>query len=265
MNSILKKTVSKPGWAASKALLWGRSAVRMKADDIILAFYPKTGSTWVRIFLFHLLNDTDASGEFSFEDINQVMPEFANPSFFCAWPFPDLPRLVKTHRPRNPILARNRTVLFAREPRDTMISFLHYANAKTGFGFQGDLKDLVLHPEMGLDAYFHFYQSWLPHAQLVLRYEDLRSDPQRSFRQLVDFIGYDASDVEIDAALNASSLERTRAAQARSSDAFTGKFKEGFVFARSGRTGEGQSVFTDELEEILYEKRQQYGFTLYLE
>jgi hypothetical protein len=265
MNPLAKKALTRPGWVAEKAWLWGRSALRLRRDDVVLAFFPKTGSTWVRIFFFHLLNGSAGDADFSFDGVNLVMPEFANPSFFGRWPFPDLPRLIKTHRPYNPLLARNRVVLFTREPRDTMISFLHYANAKKEFGFSGDLADLVAHPEMGLDAYFRFYQSWLPHAGLVLRYEDLQADPAATFRKLVDFVGIEASDDDIARALEASSLERTRAAQKRSSSAFKGKFSEGFVFARSGQSGEGKQVFDAALEAELAAKRAAHGFTLYPE
>ncbi len=263
MNPLLKKAATNPTWLVEKVWLWGRSALRLRRDDVVFAFYPKTGSTWVRIVFFHLLNQHQADTDFSFDDVNQVMPEFANPSFFQRWPFPAIPRLVKTHRPFNRLLARNRIVVFTREPRDTMISFLHYANAKKAFGFSGDLAALLVHPEMGLDAYFQFYQSWLPRAGLVIRYEDLLADPQGTFRKLVDFVGLEVSDTEIAAALEASSLERTRAAQQRSSDAFKDKFQDGFVFARSGQSGEGRAVFTPALELQLAVKRKEYRFEAY--
>ena len=265
MNPLLKKALTNPSWVVSKAWLWGLSALWLRHDDVVLAFYPKTGSTWVRIFLYHLLNGNAGKTNFNFDDVNSVMPEFANSTFFKRWPFPGVPRLIKTHRRYNPMLARNRIVLFTREPRDTMVSFLHYANAKKEFGFSGGLAELIAHPEMGLDAYFHFYQSWLPQAGLVLRYEDLLAEPAATFRMLIDFIGINASEDDIERALEASSIKRTREAQTRSSTVFRDKFSEQFVFARSGQIGEGKEVFDAELEEKFVAKREAHDFRLYPE
>lgn len=264
MKNYLLKSLSRPLWIFEKAYLWGRSALNLRQDDVILAFYPKTGSTWVRIFFFNLMSqNTNRDKTFSFDDVNDSMPEFANPSLFQPWSFPDFTRLVKTHRPYNFVLRNRRTILFTREPRDTMISYLHYANAKNEFGFSGDLAKLIGHPEMGLDSYFRFYRSWATRADLVIRYEDLRAEPLATFRILVNFIGLDVTDEQIVLALDASSIERTRAAQADSSDKFRGKFKEGFIFARSGKTGEGKEKFDDTCERLLAEKRVKYNFRLY--
>ena len=262
---VINKLAKKPVWAVEKAYLWSRSICSLRKRDVIFSFYPKTGSTWVRIILFNLLKARSARTEsdFDFDVVNSVMPEFANKSFFNAWQFQESPRMVKTHQPFWRFFGGHKIILFIREPRDTMISYLHYANAKKEIGFSGDLLDMIIHPKMGLDAYFRFYRSWLPHAGLVIRFEDLSAEPMATIRKLVDFIGIDASDEEIAEALEASSLEKTREAQSRSSGSFKEKFKEGFVFARSGQSGEGKEVFDQNLEEILEEKRAAYAFTLY--
>ena len=144
-----------------------------------------------------------------------------------------------------------------------MLSFLHYANAKREYNFSGNLEDLLLHPEMGADAYLKFHQSWLPHVGLIIRYEDLRSDPVATFSKLLTYIGIHASCSEIEMALEAASLENTRTAQSRSSQEFREKFDKSFVFARSGSIGEGAAKFDDEAEKILTRKIQSWEFDLY--
>lgn len=265
MPYVLNKIAKNPLWALEKSWLWGRSIAGLRRDDMVFAFYPKTGSTWVRIFLYNLLTQKEglASGSLSFDAVDQTMPEFANPSFFVPWPFRSTPRIIKTHRPYLPFWNGRKTVLFTREPRDTMVSFLHYANAKREYGFSGNLDDLLRHPEMGLDSYMRFYTSWLPKTGLVLAYEDLRQDPGQTFRRLVDFAGIPATDAEIAQALEASSLEKTRKAQEQSSERFRTKFAEGFVFARKGSVGEGRSLFDEAQEAYYQDRRSHWGFTLY--
>lgn len=265
MNPQLIRAISDPCWTARKAYLWSRSIAGLRRSDCVFAFYPKTGSTWVRIFLYNLLwaKENAASPDLSFDAVDAAMPEFANPSFFRPWPFRSSRRIIKTHRPYHRLWKGRTSVLFTREPRDTMVSFLHYANAKKEFGFSGDLNALVRHPEMGLDAYFRFYKSWLPHAGLVIRYEDLRQAPQESFVRILKHIGIEADSAAIAAALEASSLERTRVAQERSSETFQSKFTQGFVFARKGEVGDGRMLFDDELEAYFQDRRKHWGFDLY--
>ncbi|QZH74927.1 MAG: sulfotransferase domain-containing protein [Erythrobacter sp.] len=265
MNPQIARAIRNPVWAAEKAWLWGRSIAGLRASDKVFAFYPKTGSTWVRIFFYNLLaaREMGRAGDFSFDAVDASMPEFANPSFFKPWPFRSSDRILKTHRPYNRVWAGRPSVLFTREPRDTMVSFLHYANAKKEFGFAGDLNDLVRHPEFGLDSYMRFYTSWKPHAGLIIRYEDLRAEPLQEFTRIVGHIGIDADLAEITSALEASTLERTRKAQEQSSEQFRSKFKDGFVFARKGASGEGQEAFDEELEAYYLERRAAWGFDLY--
>ena len=265
MNPHVEKALKNPRWAAEKAYLWGRSIAGLRGSDRVFAFYPKTGSTWVRIVFYNLLSAREhgKGAEFSFDALDASMPEFANPSFFLRWPFKSSRRIVKTHQPYNRVFRGKRTVLFAREPRDVMVSFLHYANATKAIDFEGDLGDLVHHPQLGLDAYLQFYTSWLPHAGLVVKYEELRVDPQAGFRRIAEYIGMDVSEEEIAAALEASTLERTRRAQEQSSDEFRAKFKDGFQFARKGTTGEGRAAFDENLEAYYAKRRRQFGFDLY--
>lgn len=263
MSLPLKKVLTRPAWVAEKAYLWGRSAAALRRDDVIFAFFPKTGSTWVRIVFYHLFNAAASKRALSFDDLDRTMPEFANPSMFQHWPFAGQPRLIKTHYSYMPVFRKNRSVLFAREPRDTMISLLHYLQAVKAFNFSGTLQDLVTHREFGFDYYFRFYQSWQHRAGLVMRYEEMRSAPEHEFARLASFVGLDVDRDDIRAALEASTIKRTREAQIRSTERFKEQFAETFVFARSGRSGEGKESFDSESEATYRERRAAYGFDLY--
>ncbi len=265
MSYFLKKALTKPLWAGEKAYLWGRSIAGLRKTDRVMAFYPKTGSTWVRIFLYNYLaqQENKLSGAFDFDAVDAAMPEFANPSFFKPWPFASAPRLIKTHRPYQSFWKNRPTILFIREPRDTTVSFLHYANAKKEFGFEGGLDALMAHPELGLDRYFEFYMSWIPKADLIIRYEDMRKQPNVEFAKILRHMDIEPTEEDLAAALDASTMEKTREAQSRSSESFQSKFKEGFVFARKGESGEGKSLFTDAQEAYFQQRRAHWGFDYY--
>lgn len=219
----------------------------------------------MRIFMYNLLTaDQKKSDEgFVFDEVDFSMPEWGHPSFRNPWPFKNCPCLIKTHRPYNWLFRKNRVALFIREPRDVMVSYWHYAKAKKELNFTGSLKDLVYHPEKGLRSYMTFFNSWKDRAGIIICYEDLREHPTATFRRLLDYIGVDASERQILSALEASSLEKTRAAQEKSSRKFRDTFKEEFAFARRGATGEGAALFDEELNDYYLKLRKEFQFDSY--
>ena len=266
INELIKKNIKKPEWILQKSYLWGRSYLKLNKDDVILAFYPKTGSTWVRIFLFNLLSEKSSNEDFTFDQINNIMPNFGAKNFLNEWPFKDTPRFIKTHRNYfNFLYKKNKKILFARHPKDVMISFYHYASAKKQLNFNGEVKDLIYHPLMGLENYMKFYSSWLPHADLVIRYEELRKNPFQEFNKLVDYLNLDFSKEQIEMALEASSIKKTRTAQKQSESFNKDKFSEEFVFARKGMIGDGHDIFdqSPELSNYYSKMVEKYKFDLY--
>ncbi len=243
MNMLENRILQNPLWAIEKVRLALKSKLAMNKNDIMLAMFPKTGSTWIRYFLFNLLNESESKDfQSSIDLMNATMPEFGHESMFSPWLFDSVPRLVKTHRPSNWLTRGYRTVLVVRDPRDVVISYFHYANAKKELNFSGELSDVINHPEMGFEYFFKQFNSWCNEADLILKYEDLKRDPKTYFRQLCDFIGVVTSDDEIERAIEKSDLKAMRDAQA-SSKAFKEKFDKDFVFARKGVSGEWKILF----------------------
>lgn len=253
MSKVFSTFIRNPRWALEKAYLYTRSYFALEDDDVVLALFPKTGSTWVRYFLYNLLMIVEREGRLaSIDDMNSEMPEFGHKSLFKKWPFKSCPRVIKTHRPKNRMLDGHPTVLVVRDPRDVVVSFYHYANAKKEFGYSGELKEVLHHPEMGLEYFFSQYNSWLEQADMVLRYEDLRNDSLPTFKRLVDFLNIPASDDQITLALERSDLKAMRKAQEKSEE-FKKKFKAGFVFARSGQSSQWKDLF--DADDIAYWNR----------
>ncbi len=263
MNNLVKKLVTRPGWAMQKAYLYSRSYLTMSKDDVVLALFPKTGSTWVRFFLYNVLTLSEGDGhEVSIDEMNQTMPEFGHPSMFRKWPFKTCPRVIKSHRACNPILAKRPTVVVVRDPRDVMVSFHHYVVAKKEIGYSGTIKDVIHDPEMGLENFFAQYESWKGQADLILRYEDLKAEPVREFTRLVEYLKIPATPEQITLAVERSDMSHMRKAQEESKD-FKAKFSQGFVFARSGASKQWEGLFDE--DDIAYWEtlKKQHGFTLY--
>ena len=266
LKKVLLKNINKPKWMIEKSYYWSKSYFGLKEDDVIMAFYPKTGSTWVRIFLYNLLSENKEGDTFTFDEVNNTMPNFGSKNFLSEWPFDGVPRFIKTHRNHyNFLYGKNKIVLFMRHPMDVMISYFHYASAKKQLSFDGDFSDLVMHPLMGLENYMKFYSSWIPKAGLTIKYEDMRRDSLATFNNLVKYLELDFTSEQVKTALEVSSLDKTRKAQKISSDSHQNNFKKGFVFARKGSIGEGQAIFESHPELGKYYKtiKAKYNFNFY--
>jgi len=263
-KGFLNQKFYDPLFLARKLLLYSGSACVLSRGDIVLACYPKTGSTWIRYFLLHLLyGETGKDERASFDELNKVMPEFGHPSIFRAWPFAGRPRLIKTHRRYNFLFRGCPTVLLVRDPRDIMVSYYHYACARKDFGFCGSFEDMLYDTVMGLEAFFRHYKSWKGIAQRILKYECFKASPLSTFKEFSAFCGVEATDVEICQAVERSSLKNMRKAQESSSEGFKRNFEGGFAFARKGTVGQWKEHFDDRAITLYQQLKRKYCFDLY--
>ncbi|MAV39394.1 MAG: hypothetical protein CML12_02275, partial [Puniceicoccaceae bacterium] len=176
-------------WLFKKSILYFFSYLIINKNDVILSLFPKTGSTWIRFFLFNYLNETESLEiKAGIDQMNAVMPEFGHKSMLNQWRFKSSPKLIKTHRPFRSIFSKNKIILVIRDPRDILVSFYHYALAKKEFNFSGTLKDIIHHNEWGLEYFFEQFKSWEKYAGLIVKYEDLKADPKKSFKEILSYM-----------------------------------------------------------------------------
>ncbi len=260
----VQKLIQHPAWTAKKLYLHGRSFLNLNKDDIILAVFPKTGSTWVRFFLFNLLSSVEQrQGEISIDEMNRLMPEMGHPSLFRDWPFRSCPRIVKNHHAANFMTRGHRVILILRDPRDVVVSYYHYVNGGKNAPAQAQtIKDIIYDPEKGFEGFFRQYYSWPEQDRFLLRYEDLKADPFAEFSRLVHHLNIPASEGQIRQAIASADFSAMRKAQ-QQSKSMRESFSEGFNFVRSGGSGEWKNLF--EAKDIAYWEslKNKYNFKLY--
>jgi len=111
--------------------------------------------------------------------------------------------------------------------------------------------------------------SWLkaPLDLCVLRYEDMHSRPLETFQRAVRFLGVQASDSDIQSAMEASRFDRLQGIERERGFLEAAKNRR---FFRSGRTGEGRQLLSEqdqrrldkqfeEIEKLLGQKGQGQG------
>lgn len=238
------------------------SFFRLKKDDIFIVSFPKVGSTWVRYFLFLIFSRHVKIGVKSIDCMNANMPEFGNVSILNKWKFVEYNKLVKTHKKFNFNFKYNRVIYLIRDPKDTMVSFYKYLSNSKNYGFKGTFTDVLCHKKFGLENYFKHYSSWKQHIDLLIKYEELKSDPRRHFKKILGLWKVEITDAEIEKYILESNSDNMNKAQSLS-QILKNEFPDNYKFVRTESRKPWQEFFSDDDMAYYNKLKSKYNFYLY--
>jgi hypothetical protein len=186
---------------------WVRKHVHQQRHaDVLVISHTKSGRTWLRIMishLYHLAYGTPATEIIDFDNLHRLNPA--------------IPSIYFNRDTRVPTFAGGsgyaqaptdrKTLFLVRDPRDVAVSFhFHVRNRaserellRKGITQQAKslpLFDFVTDPELGIPRVISHYNRWhaemqdMPHA-LVVRYEELHTDPVDTLARVMRFIDRD--------------------------------------------------------------------------
>lgn len=189
---------------------------RLRASDVILASFPRSGNTWMRFLLADLVLQRagiETTTEFPVE-LRAIVPDYqtddidAAEARFCE-PF----RIVKSHDLS--AIAGRRTIYVLRQPADTLCSLYHYrVRNKQIEGVAID--DFCL---ASLDAWRRHYETALaakrarPGGVLFVSYEGLHENAEDVLRTAARFLDTRASGAMIARAVANHTFEKRKANQ----------------------------------------------------
>jgi hypothetical protein len=202
-------------WARTPLLRLRHRGFRQ--TDVFFAAYPRSGSTWSQFTLFETLTGLEAS----FDGVNAAIRGVGTHPLGS----PILPgggRLIGTHESYR--AEYDKAVYLVRDARDVLLS--EYAYLKALGRFSGELDQFVSAFVRGKVNGFGAWQahvaSWLnspiadTSSMLLVRFEDLRSNPEMVFRGVVEFLGMEVEPEAVKRAVANNSLEQMRAKEDRS-------------------------------------------------
>jgi len=249
--------------ASARALRTLHPRFGLRSSDVLLASFPKSGSTWLRFLLANLVSLEELGGvEVDYEVLNGPLRAEYDLHWYPTFESKSLPRFVKTHRPFEPRrFGRNASCLILRHPGDVMVSYHAYRSAAQGRRrFVGDLSRFIRDEEVGLPAWRRHLESWWPVATHRVAYEALHTDGTGALRALLEAVGAPVPPPDVlDAAVERSSFDRIRAMEERRGlDTRTRRHLDpDFRFARRGAVGDWQGAFSADdrryLEDLLRE------------
>jgi hypothetical protein len=242
--SLVKSSLRNP-------LVWYRHQ-SLHPEDVFIASYPRSGSTWLRFLLFELL----ASEPAEFVSVQENVPgvegkEKAKPLVNGSG------RLLQTHE----FYRREyrKAIYLVRDARDVVISEYYFWMRK------GVIKD-------DFDSYFQKFLfgrvnpfgrwdshilSWLESygmkngEVLVIRFEDLRAQTQSVLSEILKFLNVSRSADIIQQAIENNTVERMREKENKAPKTIFKANRMDIRFIRKGFTGGWQDTLTaDQVNQI---------------
>ena len=202
--------------ARRKALdrrLRGREEHRkLQLADYVLMSWGKSGRTWLRVMLsrfYQIAYGIPEGRMLEFDNLKRANP--AIPSVFFT--HGNYLRDYTGNWTDKREFYGKKIVMLVRDPRDIAVSqyfqwkyrmrpIKKVLNDYPPHGAEVPIFDFVMNPKVGLPEIIAFLETWqreLPRvaASLVVRYEDMRADPQSALRDVLAFLGTPGTDEQI--------------------------------------------------------------------
>ncbi len=242
---------------------------KLQRADVVVVSFGKSGRTWLRVMVSHLfrvmyrLPENAIMGFDNFHNLNRAVPKI----FFTHDNY--IKDFTGDFSSKQPFYNK-RVVLLARDPRDVAVSqFFQWKfrikpskvtiNNYPPQGSDISLFDFVMGDNGGgMKAVTGYLNLWAAEADKVkafhlLRYEDLRSNTREELRRLLDFMQVDATDAQVEAAVEYSSYENMKKMESKEQFRLAGgrmmprdKDNPDSYKVRRAKVGGYRDYFTDE-------------------
>lgn len=251
-------------------------AIPIRADDIFVVSFFKSGNTWTRFLLANLLNpDCPAT----FENIERTFPDIYQFRYQDYAKLPS-PRLIKSHECFDP---RYRRIIYVvRDPRDVAISLYHFLRKlkkiDDAFPLDTYASEWFIRGKASGRTWREHVGSWLLNPRifpeiaalsrgaenkftlddlgacdhgrqfLLLRYEDLLSDPYSSVVRMAAFLNLTVGDDQIHRAIERSSVNEMRKQEQKDRDKWfmTQNTRKDINFVRAGKAEQWRTALKPE-------------------
>jgi hypothetical protein len=255
--------------AALDHWLRGRKQYReIKQADFVIVSPPKCGRTWLRVTLsgFFQARFGIPQGEtLGFDNFHRLNPEVPRIRFTDDRYVSDYTR----NRDSKKDYYDRRVILLIRDPRDVAVSNYHqWKNTVNPYkkrlhklspdaGKIG-VFEYAMDQDYGIPRTVRFLNAWgkeleKTRAHLLVRYEDMRTDPRAVLKDIVLFMGISAAEAQIEHAVEYASFDNMRKLEA-SNDPSAGSRRlmpkdlgntESFK-VRRGKVGGYRDYFSDD-------------------
>lgn len=224
--------------AAERKLRGEEQFKTLQKADFVFVSFGKSGRTWLRVMISHLfrlkyeLPENAILSFDNFHNMNNKIPKtfFTHDNYIKDYagnfdnkkPFYTKPVVLMARDPRDVAVSQffqwkfrlkpNKVLINNYPSRDVEISIYDFVMGDIG----GSMQEVV-----------DYLNLWAQEAERLgsfhlLRYEDLRTQPNSELRRLLDFMQIEASQEQVDAAVDYSSYENMKKMESKEQFRFAG-------------------------------------------
>ena len=239
-------------------IIWMRHR-GLNRNDVFIASYPRSGSTWLRFMLFEILTQKDAE----FDDVNRHIPDVGGQRNAMAL-LPNQGRLIKTQQAFRPDYRR--AIYIVRDARDVALSEYAYQKAQGWIACSLDdyLKMFVNGNASPYGSWEEHTRSWIEsplHARgdlMLVWYRELRQKTEPTLTRIAEFLKVRVRAQVIQKAIQNNNLQNMRKKEDRAPQIGyhprTESIAEEQRFVRSGAVGGWRERLTPAQAEYLQHK-----------
>jgi len=256
---------------STAAMMQEYKNLEVRSTDIWVVTYPKCGTTWTQEMVWQIANNCNFENEkklderYTFLEIETVRRELHGSNMDA--PSDTIqklqqaknPRFIKSHLPLSllpdNLLEKAKVIYVARNPKDTMVSFLYHHKLLVGHGFDGDLKTFArrfMKDQILWSPFFtHLQQSWekKDHPNLLfIFYEDMKNDIVPVIDLVSQFLSKSLTKIETEKLANHLDIKNFRKNESvnREHHKDSGVMSKEGNFVRKGEVGGWKDDFKDD-------------------
>lgn len=255
--------------------------------------FPKCGRTWLNVILgkYHCdLLDIDPK-DMIHSDLGPTMPIFTHDgsSYRYDKSLPNGGKSARTYKN----LTKNksgfkgdRAIFLVRDPRDIMVSYYMHTlyrrnyldptlNQFDGLTNKVTVSDFIRDARFGVKKLFAFWSVWLNNLDilddhLIVKYEDLRREPQKTVLKILKFSGAEINKKKIRQAIRFSSFDNMKKMEKENFFNWEGLHTNGdqgqeAMKVRKGKIGDFKNHFTKEDLYFIRRTARRFGIPWYRE
>ncbi|XP_021571610.1 sulfotransferase 1C3 isoform X2 [Carlito syrichta] len=249
--------------------IWDKiSKFEARPDDLILATYPKSGTTWMQEILDMIQNEGDV------EKCKRAISLDRHPFIELTFPFKKKydfemalempsPRLLKTHLPSHlippSVWRQNCKIIYvARNAKDCLVSYYHYHRMTTLLPDPKSLEEFCqkfMSGEVAYGSWYDHVKGWWAakdkHQILYLFYEDVKKNPKHEIHKVLEFLEKTLSEDVINKIIHHTSFDVMKKNPMANQSTVPSSIYDFTVspFMRKGMPGDWKNHFTVAMNE----------------
>ena len=228
--------------AAERRLRGREQMARLREADLVVVSFGKSGRTWLRVMLSHLFRLRHALparallGFDNFHNMNPAVPKifFTHDNYIkdvtgdpaSKAPFYDKPVVLMARDPRDVAVSQYFQWKFRLKPNKVVLNrYPERAGELSPYEFVTGGN-----PGGSLQAVIEYLNQWAREAPRIerlhlLRYEDLRADPEGRLAALLEFMELEASAEECRAAVEHAAFDNMKKMESSDTFRFAGRMR----------------------------------------